>query len=319
MNNDPIAEFKSKNMVDSNSKCTTGAFDCARGMKGTRLMKSAHKGAVTPILTLLSLTLLAGCGGETASPTTWYPINSIYAYMKAVQDVSGNVNTTVQLRNGPTGTANYLYLDGGDTLYSSLDTSPQQYLNFNGNLFSNSMELSQRLKAMSSRDLYTDYGVFTNVIFGKPEYFSVDTPNTSSSPTRAYTGFERSGQMMESSVELPTAFQITAPASGASISRATPLALTWTDVDPATTMELDVAGICADNSRFNLHLILGNDTGSTTLSSANYFPATGISPSINCQMAFMLQRVRTGVVSPQFAFGSITGVQQRTIQFTSTP
>lgn len=279
-------------------------------------MKFTHRAAIGPVLMLSSLTLLAGCGGNAASPTTWYPISSIYAYMRAVQDASGNVTTTVQLRNGPTGAASYLYLDGGDMLYSSLDTSPQQFISFNGNLFGNSIELSQRLKAMSSRDLYADYGVFTNVISGKPEYFSVDTPDASSSPTRAYVGFDRNGQVLESFVELPPAFQISSPASGASISRATPVTLSWTNVDPASTVELDVAGACTDNSRYNLHLILGADTGSATLNSADYYQG---SASINCQVAFMLQRVRPGTISPQFAFGSITGVQQRTVQFTSTP
>lgn len=285
-------------------------------------MEFTRKGAVAPILTLLSLALLAGCGGgDVASPSSWYPTNNIYAYMKAVQDESGNITTTVQLRNGPLSTDAYLYLSDGETLYTSLDKPPQQYINFNGNLFGNSLELSQRLKVMSARDLYTDYLLFTRVVFGKPEYFSHDTPSSSASPVRVYVDFERTGNAMagESTVELPPAFQILAPAGEASVSRATPLALTWTDVDITTTMELDVAGICADGSRYNLNLILGADTGSATLNSADYFPTTGISPSINCRVAFMLQRVRTAGVSPNFAFGSIKGVQQRTVQFTTTP
>lgn len=283
-------------------------------------MEFTRKGAVAQILTLLPLTLLAGCGGgDTPSPSNWYPTSSIHAYMKAVQDESSNVTTTVELRDDPTGTANYLYLNGGDRLYSSLDISPQQYLNFNGNLFGNSLELSQRLKVMSARDLYTDYFLFTNVAFGKPEYFALDTPVTASLPLRAYVDFERSGQVIESSVDLPPAFQITAPASDASLPRAIPLTLTWSNVDPATTMELDVAGICTDNSRYNMHLILGTGTGSAPLSSADYFPVTGINPSINCRVAFLLQRVRLAGVSMQFASGSFRGVQQRTIQFTSTP
>jgi len=125
--------------------------------------------------------------------------------------------------------------------------------------------------------------------------------------------------LIESSVDLPAAFQITSPAADASVSRAAPLALTWTDVDPATTMELEVAGICMDNSRFSMHLLLGTDTGSATLSSANYLPATGVSPTINCRIAFMLQRVQFGAVSPEFAFGSFSGIQQRSVQFTSIP
>jgi hypothetical protein len=241
--------------------------------------------------------------------------------MKAVQDVSGNVATTVQLRDGAGSTAGYLYLAGGETLYTSLDISPQQYLNFNGDLFNDGRALSEHLKVMASRDLFTDFILFTQIVVGKPEYFSLDTPSTGSSPVRAYVDLDRVGNVLagESSIALPPAYQISAPASGASISRATPLALTWTNVDPTTTMRLDVAGICVDGSRYTQSLVLGADAGSATLNSADYFPATGISPSVNCQVAFILQRVRTGGVSPNFAFGSFEGVQQRTVQFTTTP
>lgn len=292
-----------------------------KGMKGTQLMGFTCKGFAAPTLALLSLTLLAGCnGGDTASPSYWYPTNSIYAYMKAVQDESGSVTTTVQLRDGPTSTAGYLYLSSGESLYSSLDVPPQQYFSFTGDLFSNSLELSQHLKVMSQRDLFSDFLLFSSVVWGKPEYFTFNTPGANSSPTRAYVDFERAGHVMtgESFSELPGAFQILAPASEASVSRATPLTLTWTGSDPTTTMELDVAGICIDDSKFNLHLILGADTGFATLNGADYFPATGISPSIECRVAFMLQRVRTGSVSPKFAFGSFKGVQQRTVQIIST-
>ncbi len=285
-------------------------------------MEFTRKGAVASILTLLSLTLLAGCkGGSNASPSNWFPTSSIYAYMKAVQNESGGVTTSVQLRDGPASTAAYLYLSSGENLYSSLDVPPQQYLTFNNDLFGNSLDLSQHLKVMSSRDIYTDYFLFTQIVWGKPEYFSLDTPSASSIPTRAYVGFERAGNVMtgDSYVELPPVFQILAPASNASVSRASPIILTWSGADPASTMELDVAGICIDNSQYTLHLILGADTGSATLNGASYFPATGINPSISCRVAFLLQRVRLGGVSAQFAFGSFKGVQQKTVQFTSNP
>lgn len=267
--------------------------------------------------------LLAGCGGGgSPAPSTSYPTSSIYAYMKAVQDESGNVTTTVQLRNGSASTSTYLYLAGGETLYASLDIPPQQYLNFSGNLFGNSLVLSERLKVMASRDLYINYGLFTQVVSGKPEYFTVDTPTVGSSPVRAYVDFSRAGNVMTgaSSIDLPPAFQILAPAAEASVSRAAPLSLSWTNVDPTATMILDVAGSCVDGSRYTLNHIIGPDTtGSVTLTSADYFPATGISSSINCRVAFMLQRVRTGGVSTQFAFGSFNGIQQRTVQFNTTP
>lgn len=286
-------------------------------------MEFIRRGAAAPVLTLASLMLLAGCnGGNSALPSNWFPASSIYAYMRAVQDESGSVTTTVQLRDGPTSTANYLYLSSGETLYASLDKSPIQAINFNGNLFVNSLELSQNVKVMSQRDLMINYGVFTDVLYGKPEYFSFDKPGTNSTPVRAYIGFERSGHEMagESSIELPPAFQILSPANGSSLPRITPVALTWTPgTDTTTSMELDVAGVCTDNSQFSLHLILGADTGSATLNSADYFPST-VSPSIDCFVAFLLQRVRLGSVSSPFAFGSFSkGVQQRPVTFTSTP
>jgi hypothetical protein len=288
-------------------------------MKGVRFMKFTRKGAVAPIFALLSLTLLAGCGGgqNTVLPSASVTTNSIYAYMQAVQDESGNITTTVQLRDGPTNTARYLYLSSGDVLYTSLDIPPQQYLNFSGNLFDNSLKLSDHLKVASVRDLYTDYFLFNKVLTGKPEYFSVDTPSASSSlPVRAYVDFERSGKLTgPSSIDLPPAYQIVAPASNASFSRAFPLTLSWTNVDPTTTMRLNAAYVCLDGSRDHLSKILGTDTGSATLSSSDYSPATGV----NCQVALILQRVLTGGVSTQFAFGSFEGIQQRTVQFTSIP
>jgi len=274
------------------------------------------------LVSCLVALLAAGCGGSSSpSPSNTYATNAIYAFMKAVQDESGNVTTTVQLRDGVAPTAQYLYLAGADVLYTSLDEPPKNFMNFSGNLFSNSLILSQRLKVASSRNLFNDYILFTKIVTGKPEYFSIDTPVAGSSPVRAYVDLERAGHVFtgESFVDLPLAFSITAPASAASVQRSANLVLSWTNVDATTTMKLDVAGICDDGSRYNLSHVIGTDTGSATLNSTDYFPATGTSPSTNCRVAFMLQRVRTSGISPNFALGTFEGVQQRAIQFTTIP
>lgn len=266
------------------------------------------------------LPLLAGCtDGLSPSPSNWFPTSSIYAYMKAVQDESGQVSTTVQLRDGPLTTSGYLYLSEGDKLYSSLDIAPQQLFNINGNLFSNSLNLSQRLKEMTARDLYSDFLLFTEILWGKPEYFAMHTQSAGNTAKVAYVGFERSGNLLtgDSSIVLPGGYQISAPLYDAVASRAAPLVLSWTNVDTAATMELDVAGSCADGSRYTKHIQLGADTGTATLNSADYYPAGG--PAIDCRVALILQRVRIGGVSTQFAFGSFSGVQQRTVQITSNP
>lgn len=289
-------------------------------------MELMHKGrAVSPILLALALGVLAGCngGGKQPMASSSFSTSNIYAYMKAVQDGNGTVTTTVQLRDGPANTAAYLYLSNGDALYSTLDVPPGQYLNLNGggNLFNNSLATSQHLKVASQRDIYNDYQVFIQTI-AQPEYFTLDTQSSGSTSTRVYVDFERQGTLTgDSSVVLPPSFQISAPAANASISRAASptVALTWTNVDATTTMELDAAGSCVDGSRYTLHRALGTDTGTFSLTTADYFPATGVSTATSCRVALLLSRVRLGGVSPQFAFGSFTGVQRRTVQFTSTP
>lgn len=283
-------------------------------------MESMHKGIVALLLALS--TLLAGCGpGETASPSNLFPTNNIYAYMKAVQDESRDVITTVQLRDGPSLMAGYLYLSDGENLYNSLDVPPRQYLSFDGDLFASALDVSQQLKVMAVRDLYSDFILFVDILWGKPEYFASGAPASGAAPVRAYVAFERTGYALagESSIELPPAFQISAPVADASLSRAAPVVLSWTDVDAASTMELDVAGDCLDGNRYTQHFVIGADAGTVTLNSAVYFPASGVSPTTSCRVAFILQRLRLGGVSTDFAFGSFTGVQQRTVQFTSVP
>ncbi|HEY0665152.1 MAG TPA: hypothetical protein VGD24_03720, partial [Gallionella sp.] len=131
--------------------------------------------------------VLAGCSDGTApSPSNIFLTGNIYAYMRAVQDESGSVTTTVQLRDGPASTAGYIYLSAGESLYSSLDASPVQLITFESNLFGNALTFSQRLKVMAERDLYRDFFLFADVLWGKPEYFSHDKVDADIAPTRAY-------------------------------------------------------------------------------------------------------------------------------------
>ena len=267
--------------------------------------------------------LLAGCGGGSSpAPTTAYTTNTIYAFMEAIQHDNGDVNTTVQLRDGTAANARYLYLNGGDALYSTLDVPPRQYLSITGDLFNAGRAVSDNLKVMPSRYLYYDYFLFSNVVAGEPEYYSVHTPAAGSSPVRAYVEFERGGQAQtgESSVVIPNAFLITAPVAEVSVSRSNPLTLSWSNVEAATSMLLKVGGMCDDSTRYHMEYMIGPDvTGSVSLNSADYFPATGTSTSATCRVAFMLQRVRTAGVASSFAAGSFRGIQQRTVQFTITP
>lgn len=272
------------------------------------------------------LALMTGCSEDLSEPSKWYTTSSIYAYMKATQTESGEVTTTVELRNGNTSGATYLYLSDGETLYSALDKSPGSFFNYTEELFANSLAVSQDLKIMASRSLYTNYVLYDEIAYGKPEYFSAESPDSGVSPTRSYVAFERAGQVWagESSIDIPPAFQIQSPAAFSTLSRATPVVLGWSNTDPATSMELVVVGDCEEGTRYILYPALSistdpDGTSSVTLSSSDYFDSSRVAASVTCQVAFLLKRVRTGPVSSNFAFGTFKGIQQRTVRFTSIP
>jgi hypothetical protein len=297
-------------------------FNLLKEFRMGKFASGMKKSAALTIFGAAIGALLSGCGGDSSPvPSGSFTTNTIYAFMTAVQDETGEVTTTVQLRDGMASTAHYLYLSNGDILYSSLNQPPQQYLNFSGNIFGSALDLAQHMQVMASRDLFFNYGLFNQSITGKPEYYSFETPSAGTSPVRAYVDFERKGTTMTgtSSIELPGGFQISSPAGASTLSRSTPITLTWNNVDATTTMSLNVAGICDDGNRYSLTWPIGTDTGTATLSSSNYFPAIGVSTSATCMTAFILRRSRLGSLSPQLAFGSFTGAQQRTVQFTTTP
>lgn len=286
-------------------------------------MRSFTLRTIMPWLALPALALLSGCGGgNSASPSTSFTTSTIFPFMRAVQDGTNNVRITVQLRDGVQANARYLFLANGEKLYTSLNASPTQLLSpGTGNVFGNTLASSQNLKVAASRDLDQDFLLFHTVSYGNPEYFSDHQPAAGSTSVRAYVDFQRANQAFagESFVDLPPAFTISAPAVSASVSRAAPLTLTWSNVDATSKMLLDVGALCDDNTQYSLTLDLGTDTGSATLNSSSYFPATGTAPTATCQVAFKLLRVRTAGVSPSFALGAFEGAQQRAVLFTITP
>lgn len=280
--------------------------------------RSMKKGAAYSVIGLV-VASHSGCGGSSSPlPSGSFTTNSIFAYMTAVQDESGTVTTTAQLRDSNSPTANYIFLSSGETLYSTLDKAPQDYVHFSGNLFGNSQDLSQHLNTMARRDRSINYYLFSEPVYGQTEYFTTFVPSSGTVP-RVYIDFERSsGWTGASSIDLPGAFQISSPASASTHKRTDPLTLSWNNADATTTMTLNIAGICSDNNRYTKTLSPVADTGTATLNSADYFPASGVSPTATCLTAFILQRSRIGFISSSFATGSFTAVQQRTVQFTTT-
>lgn len=265
------------------------------------------------------LALLAGCQEDTVLPTVSITTAEIFPVMRSVQYEDGSVLTTVELHNF---TGTYLYLSGGDQLLASLNAPSEQFTSFNDNLFSNAQLLSNRVNILEERNLYTDYGLFfTEVTYGKPEYFTLDNSDGLSLPTRSYVTFNRSSQQSatDSWVELPPAFSILNPTTNDVISRTGTITLQWSDFDNVSIMKLDVGAVC-DGIRYTTNLNFGVvNTGTVVLSSAEYLPGVPALSISNCSVSFLLKRQSLGLVSSAFGGGSFEGIQQRTVRFTSTP
>lgn len=273
---------------------------------------------VLSIVTTLGILSLGGCSSSSI------PLESglittveIFPIMKAVQNVDGSVNTTVELHNF---SGTFLYTSDGDSLYSSLDATPESYKNIETDLFSNVQKYSSNVKKLNSRYIFRNFGIFSTENNSASEYYANQSLENSSTPMRSYVSFERAENQdaTGSSVEFPPSFVITNPDASSSISRAVgPLTLTWSDPD-SLTMNLDVAVLCG-TARWEYSVsISAPNTGSHVLNTVDYFPVASEGNS-SCNVAFVLRRSQAGVVSASFGGGTFTGIQQRIVQFTSTP
>lgn len=282
---------------------------------------------IARVLPFIFSLLLIACGGDgdvvIPQPTGSFADSEIYPTIKAVEDSNGVVLTTAVLRAGIDPSSTPLYLSSGDKLYASLGTPPEQLLSFSDDLFNNSLTLSTRLKLMKQRSQVNHYYLFSRVITGTPEYFATDSSNGLSRPLQAYVGFER-GDMQwagSASVQMPMTFSVLAPTFASSHSRAEPLTLTWSDVDPNSTMRLSVGGVCGEETFTIDGIELGADTTGTHVLDANdYFP-DAMPLDASCQLAFILNRVgQTQIAYFGLAgIGSFQGRQERTVIFTTTP
>lgn len=249
----------------------------------------------------------------------------IFPIMKAVQNVDGSVNTTIELHDFSGG---FIHTSFGDDLYSSLDDTPESFKNIETDLFQNAKNYSDNVKKLAPRFISRNFGIFTTVDNTASEYFTNQSLVDSSTPMRAYVTFDRTRRLYQptgyqsatgSWVEFPLSFTITNPSPYSSISRADdPLTLTWSAPDNLA-MELDIAVLCG-TARWEYSVAISAPiTGSHQLNTQDYFPVTSAEINSTCQIAFLLRRSQTGVVSASFGGGSFTGIQQRTVQFTSTP
>jgi len=123
---------------------------------------------------------------------------------------------------------------------------------------------------------------------------------------------------LDSSINLPMGFQITAPQSSSSIPRSDDINISWSNTT-AEPVELEVSGTCSDNSEFTQSFAIDNLAGTHVLSSADV--STIVSNStFSCVLNLRIKRKTFGVISTNFIQGGVyEGIEQRVVSVTSVP
>jgi hypothetical protein len=118
-----------------------------------------------------------------------------------------------------------------------------------------------------------------------------------------------------STCTMPAAFQLSAPTSSSSFSRASQdIVVTYSGSGQADPLSFTLSGSC-----FNLVTnSVSNDNGTFTIPKGTLVAAQGTQP-MNCQATLTVSRTRAGSLDPAYYGGSISAAQQRTVSFTSTP
>jgi hypothetical protein len=109
--------------------------------------------------------------------------------------------------------------------------------------------------------------------------------------------------------------QFTLGAVGASSSRAAPLTVTWSPVEPASTMRWQVEGDCIELEQQEL----GADAGTLTIEANRIRKRMGTTIADTCEMTLTVTRSRAGTLDPGFGKGGvIEGLQVREVMLTTT-
>ncbi len=121
-----------------------------------------------------------------------------------------------------------------------------------------------------------------------------------------------------STVTMPGPFDITAPASSASFSRATSdISVTYDNSGSSDQMSWSTQGSCINGQPSG---VISPDSGSFTIPKGTITPADASQTSATCQVTLGISRVRFGQTDSHYASGSsIAAEALRTVTFSSTP
>jgi hypothetical protein len=205
--------------------------------------------------------------------------SGVYAEMEVVAEGDGSSTVTVDLTVGGSNSNTHLEMAGEDELTATVGDETQT-LRQRGNVYETT--------------------------------FGVDAEDTEF--TVAFLRGAEDEGAPDSHVTLPAPFEITAPESGAAVSRAEGVVVTWEPSGADDSMAYRLNGDC-------IFLESGDvaDSGSLDLGPSDFDPHSG-DEETTCSAELCIDRTRRGSLDPAYGEGGrIEAVQRRCVTFSSTP
>ena len=237
--------------------------------------------ASSPALCGLAAFTLAACTDLQSSDLKTAGMS---AHMTIISDDSGQttVNAWLHVDNNAT---DFVTLSSGDTLTATAGTQSQ---------------------SMSEDDALNDVSYTT----------TFSSENASGAVYTVALERQSDTSAPDSTCTLPAPFTVASPASGASVSRSSDIAVTYGAGGTNDAVSYTLSGPCIQGPT---GVPLDGDPGAFTIAASSITTAAGVSPSEPCQATLSIARTRVGTIDPAFGNGGdIECTQSRTVTFTLT-
>lgn len=257
--------------------------------------------------------MVAACNEEESRPSDQVGTDQTFVFFSVTARSSGAVFADAQLREGgAAGTP--LHLAGGDSLWFSAGQPI--------NDFEASSDIANALAEASERAVRMDERGTTDFDFLFLEFEIPDTPYYTETlnpdpENRYYLGYLR-GELANatgSRVSLPSPFDITAPLSNETVSRANDIVINWgTSDESINEADVHAALVCDGITRQSFNATLNGDTGTYTISGGTLDEIT----NRICSLDIEITKRRFGVLDADLNGGEVSGQRVTTVTIMST-
>ncbi|MBI3774252.1 MAG: hypothetical protein HY273_01635 [Gammaproteobacteria bacterium] len=260
------------------------------------------------------ITMLTGCGDDVVGSKD-VATSDMYADMHVWSFGENIILTTTDLKKGGSSSNTHVVLEGGDRLLVSLNT-PLDAAGASGDLF-------DQVDAATAAHKVMDGGpevaagipfLFSDVWVAVPYRARFDTAKVGDT---FIVALERNdyADAPNSTVVLPESFAIVTPASGAEISRATGVVISWSPIQASTSINVKAVVTCSAATVETWSQTITVDTGNATIPATAFTTASG-----TCDINIVVDRYVQGTVDPNFGQGGgFRAHQSRFVSAKSSP